>query len=143
MRVVIDASVVVKWVFPESAEEENVGEALALLTAIQRGRVDPLQPPHWLAEVAAVVSRLQPEIAEPVLDFLDAMEFPVANDLVVFKRASRMATELDHHLFDTLYHAVAWEYEGMLVSADDRYVRKAKRLGRIVPLASWRDASSG
>jgi predicted nucleic acid-binding protein len=143
MRVVIDASVVVKWVFPESAEEENVGEALALLAAIQNGRVDPLQPPHWLAEVAAVVTRLRPEIADPVLDLLDSMELPVANDLVLFKRASRMATELDHHLFDTLYHAVAWEYEGLLVSADDRYVRKAKRLGRVVSLAGWRDATFG
>jgi predicted nucleic acid-binding protein len=30
MRLVIDASVVVKWVFPESPEEENTEEALAL-----------------------------------------------------------------------------------------------------------------
>ncbi|HEX4863820.1 MAG TPA: type II toxin-antitoxin system VapC family toxin, partial [Acidimicrobiales bacterium] len=100
-------------------------------------------PPHWLAEVAAVVTRLRPEIAEPVLDLLDAMELPMAHDLILFKRASRLAQELDHHLFDTLYHAVAWEYDGMLISADDRYVRKAKRLGRIVPLTRWQDALPG
>ena len=143
MRLVIDASVVVKWVFPESLEEENTEEALALLAAIQAGTVEPLQPPHWLAEVAAVVTRLRPEIANPVLDLLDAMELPVADDLILYKRASRIARDLDHHLFDTLYHAVALEYDGTLVSADDRYVRKAKRFGRIVSLASWPDIAVG
>jgi predicted nucleic acid-binding protein len=143
MRLVIDASVVVKWVFPESPEEENTEKALALLAAIQDGTVEPLQPPHWLAEVAAVVTRLRPEIADPVLDLLDAMELPIADDLGLYKRASRIGQELDHHLFDTLYHAVALEYDGTLVSADDRYVRKAKRLGRIVSLASWPDIPAG
>ncbi|HEY0511626.1 MAG TPA: type II toxin-antitoxin system VapC family toxin [Thermoanaerobaculia bacterium] len=139
MRIVIDASVVVKWVFPESAAEENTEEALALLAEIKSGTVDLLQPPHWLAEVAAVVTRLRPEIADSVLDLLDAMELPVVYDLAIFKTASRIARDLNHHLFDTLYHAVALEYGGTLVSADGRYFRKARPLGRIVPLARWPD----
>jgi predicted nucleic acid-binding protein len=139
MRVVIDASVVVKWVFPESEEEEGTEEALSLLAEVQAGRLSPLQPPHWLAEVAAVVTRIRPEIADSVLDLLDAMEFPVVNDLAVFKRASRISRDLDHHLFDTIYHAVAFEYDTTLVSADGRYFRKARSLGRITPLRRWMD----
>lgn len=137
MRIVIDASVVVKWVFPESEGEDDAEQALSLLTEVKAGRLNPLQPPHWLAEVGAVVTRLRPEIADSVLGLLDAMEFPVVNDLAVFKRASRIARDLDHHLFDTLYHAVAFEYDLTLVSADGRYYRKARRLGRIISLRRW------
>src|SRR5262249_19115052 len=142
MRVVIDASVVVKWIFPESEGEADGEKALSLLTEVQSGRLSPLQPPHWLAEVGAVVTRLRPEIAGSVLDLLDALEFPVVNDLTVFKRASRISRDLNHHLFDTLYHAVAFEYDVVLVSADGKYYRKARRLGRITPLRRWMDILS-
>ena len=76
----IDASVVVKWVFPEAEGEDDAELALSLLAEVKAGRLNPLQPPHWLAEVAAVVTRLRPEIADSVLDLLDAMELPVVND---------------------------------------------------------------
>ena len=138
MRVVLDASVVVKWAWPDSEEEADVPQALALLGGIRTGKVEPIQPPHWLAEVAAVVARLRPEIAETTLDLLDAMELPVVSDLAIYKRASQVAVALDHHLFDTLYHAVAFEREATLVTADDHYFRKAKALGSIVTLAAWR-----
>lgn len=137
MTVVVDASIVVKWVFPASEVEEDLEQALELLEAIKEGKVTLLQPPHWLAEVAAVVTRLSPEAAEPALDLLDAMEFPVTNDLPIFKRASRIARELQHHLFDTLYHAVALEQGCTLVTADDTYFRKSRALGGIVRLPDW------
>jgi predicted nucleic acid-binding protein len=96
-----------------------------------------LQPAHWLAEVAAVLTRLRPEIAEEVIELLDAMDFPVASEAAVLKRASRVAHHLNHHLFDTLYHAVALEYGLTLVTADDTYFRKSRKLGQIVWLRSW------
>lgn len=136
-EVVVDASVIVKWVFPGSENEEHVEQALELLAGIRDGKVVLLQPQHWLVEVAAVVTRLRPELAEPALDLLGAMEFAAVDDLPVLKRASRISHELNHHLFDTLYHAVALEYDRTLVTADDHYFKKAKHLGRIVPLRSW------
>jgi predicted nucleic acid-binding protein len=139
MRVVVDASVVVKWVLPDSESEAPTDEALALLQAIRAGHVEPIQPPHWLAEVAAVLARLRPEIAASTLDFLDAIELPIAADSAIYRRAIRLATELGHHLFDTLYHAVALEREAMLVTADAQYERKALHLGAVVGLARWND----
>jgi predicted nucleic acid-binding protein len=141
VKVVVDASVVVKWALPDSEREANVPQALALLAGIQAGQVEPLQPPHWLAEVAAVITRLRPEIAEATLDLLDAMEFPVAADLAIYKRASRIAADLRHHLFDTLYHAVALERDATLVSADGPYVLKARHLGAIRALDTWGEAA--
>ncbi|HHM05964.1 MAG TPA: PIN domain-containing protein [Gammaproteobacteria bacterium] len=137
MIAVIDTSVAVKWIFPDPKREPGVGHALTLLQAVADGEVEPLQPPHWLAEVAAVVTRLDAGLAGEALDLLHAMELPTAEDVEVYQRAAAIAAELDHHVFDTLYHAVALERGATLVSADRRYVRKATSLGRVVPLESW------
>jgi len=137
VNLVIDASVVIKWALPDSEEEENQTEALAVLATILRGEASVLQPPHWLAEVAAVLTRLWPDLAEETIELLDFMEFPIALDLAVLQRASRMARALNHHLFDTLYHAVALEHGATLITADSRYALKAKRLGRLIPLKDW------
>jgi predicted nucleic acid-binding protein len=48
-----------------------------------------------------------------------------------------LAIDLHHHLFDTLYHAVALETESVLVTADGRYLAKARDLGQIMHLAEW------
>lgn len=137
MKLVVDASVAVKWVFPDAATEPDAGRAVELLTAVRDNRVELIQPPHWLAEVAAVVSRLRPAIANRAIDLLDALELAVEADANIYKRASRIAAQLDHHLFDTLYHALAIECDAVLVSADDRYVRKAAALGNVMSLRHW------
>lgn len=110
---------------------------MEILKAVRDSRVELIQPPHWLAEVAAVISRLRPEIAGHAIDLLNALELAAEADAETCKRASRMAAQLDHHLFDTLYHALALERDAVLVSADDRYVRKAGPLGNVVSLQKW------
>ncbi|SRR6266545_629308 len=135
MKVVIDASVVVKWIFADSQAEPDVDRALALLDAIREDLVSPVQPPHWLAEVAAVVTRLRPEVADFAIQLLEAMDLPVEGDVEVYRRASRISRQLNHHMFDTLYHALAFEHHAVLISADGTYLRKASHLGRIVSLS--------
>ncbi|MGQ0657254.1 MAG: type II toxin-antitoxin system VapC family toxin [Chromatiales bacterium] len=142
MITVIDASVIVKWFFPDPVRESDSNHALAVLKAIRERKAEPLQPPHWLAEVAAVIARLDPGIAEEAADLLDAMEFRVTGDAVIYKRAAVLAAELSHHLFDTLYHAVALEHDATLISADRRYFNKARHLGRIAYLPNW-EATQG
>ena len=137
MKLVVDASVAVKWFLPDPSREADADRAAELLRAIGDGRVDLLQPPHWLAEVAAVIARLRPEIAAAAIDLLDTMELATAADAGLYKRASRLAQQLDQHLFDTLYHALALANDALLVTADDRYLRKAGRLGKIVALDRW------
>lgn len=137
MRLVVDASVAVKWVFPDSAAEPDADRAVELLNAVRNSRVELIQPPHWLAEVVAVIARLRPEIANHAIDLLDALELEVDADTQTYKRASRIAAQINQHLFDTLYHALALERDAVLVSADDRYVRKAGALGNVVSLGKW------
>jgi len=137
LRLVVDASVAVKWVLPDSAQEPDSDRAAELLRAVRDRRVDIIQPPHWFAEVVAVLARLRPEVVAEAVDLLDAMELAVATDAEVYKRASRIAAQLGQHVFDTLYHAVALEHDAVVVTADARYLRRASALGGMVALADW------
>ena len=56
----------------------------------------------------------------------------------VLARAVALSVQLRHHLFDTLYHAVALQTPGAVcVTADRRYLGKAHALGRIVWLGDY------
>ncbi len=139
MTLAVDASVALKWVFPDRDGEEHVDRALAVLGHIRAGQVAVAQPPHWLAEIASVVSRVEPRRAVEVIALLQAMEFPVSDGTDVFECACRLAMTLKQHVFDTLYHAVALSRpDGMLVTADERYYRHAVRAGRITLLSNYR-----
>jgi len=137
VRVVVDASVAVKWIFPDPAVEPHADRAVALLERIRDGDVDVIQPPHWLFEVVAVVVRLSPPVALPTISLLDALELTTCYDVTVLRRAAALAEELRHHLFDTLYHAVALERDATLVTADARYARKALGLGHLALLRDF------
>jgi len=128
---VVDASVAVKWILPETDGEEDVDPAMALLIAFQRDKVSLLQPPHWLAEVTAVIARLRPDLTEEATTLFHALDLPVVDDLDIYLRGCALATELHHHLFDTLYHAVALERGATFITADTRYWRKARSKGAI------------
>ena len=134
MRVVVDASVAVKWVLPDPAVELDADQAIALLAKIKSSELLPLQPPHWLAEVAAVITRLHPKVARRAIELLHALELPIADELEILTRSCAIAEQLSCHVFDTLYHAVALERDATLITADDEYYRKARKLGHVIRL---------
>lgn len=133
--VVLVASVIVKWIFADRAEESHSLQALQILQSIKESRVSVVQPPHWLAEVAAVTVRLDPHITRQAVSLLHALEFPVSVGIEIYQKACELSASLHQHLFDTLYHAVALSEPGAaLVTADEQYYRKAYKVGRIVRL---------
>ena len=140
MICVVDASVAVKW-FAEgdwALREDDIDPALEILKASTRGTLDFYQPPHFLAEVAAVVSRLKPDRAQQYMDNLAQLNITWVAPTVAYAKAIELARQLDHHLFDTLYHAVALSIPGaVLVTADRRYFVKAQQLGQIAWLADF------
>lgn len=136
--VVLDASVVVKWIFADRADESHSFQALHILQAIKESRVSVVQPPHWLAEVAAVTVRLDPLRARQAVSLLHALEFPVSATTDLYERACELSASLHQHLFDTLYHAVALTEPGaILVTADEQYYRRAHKAGRIMRLKEY------
>ena len=138
MIVVLDTSVILKWLLEDPAREPDTEKAFALIESVVSGRLEILQPVHWLAEVAVVAARLVPRTAVGDVEMLAAFEFPTTDSPTVIRRATNLAVEINHHLFDTLYHAVALEHEdALLVTADERYYRKAESHGTIRVLHDW------
>lgn len=135
---VVDASVAVKWFVRDDALEANTHQAIQLLMVAQRGDAKFLQPPHWASEVAAVLARLTPKTASRSISALLTLAFvKTANESSHYQRAISMAVKLDHHLFDTFYHAVALQESGTLITADKRYYDKAKMMGAIIMLEDF------
>ena len=142
MIVVLDASVILKWLLEDPAREPDTEKAFAVVESVVSGRLEILQPVHWLAEVAAVAARLVPQTAIGDVEMLAAFEFPTTDSPTIIRRATSLAIETNHHLFDTLYHAVALEHEdALLVTADKRYYRKAEGYGTIRALHKWHEGS--
>ena len=138
MKLVVDASVALKWFFKDRDDEPDLAPATEILERFAAGEVRLLAPVHFHPEVCTVLAREAPETMDRRLSRLLGLSIPVHDDAAVLARAMGLARELEHHLFDTLYHALALEEDATLVTADARYARKAGDHGGIVELSSWR-----
>jgi predicted nucleic acid-binding protein len=137
VRLVVDASVAVKWFLGATPDETNLAEAQSVAAAIDASGTELFAPPHWIPEIIAVLARVDPSIVDEALLLLDDMNALPVDSVPVLKRAADLSVMLDHHLFDTLYHAVALEEGAVLVTADEAYYGKAKDLGNIARLADF------
>lgn len=138
IRAVVDASVALKWFIGARPGEEDVDAAMDLLSALADGQLELVQPPHFVAEVAAVLVRETPVTARRDLADLLDLQMRVDASSELYALAMTLAARHQHHLFDTLYHALALRTDGaVLVTADERYVRKVMRVGCIVLLRDF------
>jgi len=138
VSIVVDASVIIKWLLQDPEREAGTDRATQLMNSIVKGDLPVLQPTHWLIEVGAVLARESPATAADDITMLRALELPVTDEPKVLQRGVELGIELKQHLFDTFYHAVALENEdGVLVTADQRYLRAAQSKGRIIDLMDW------
>jgi len=136
--VVADASVAVKWVFPFRDDETDATKAVTLIDDFKRGTACLLQPPHWLAEMAAVISRQSPATAKRDIGILCALHVPVVDAPELYALACELAAATGQHAFDTLYHAVALlAPDRVLVTADRRYYERTRQAGAIMLLGDF------
>jgi len=141
--VVVDASVALKWFFRLRDDEADVDRALLMLSDIDAGHIRMMQPPHFLAEMGAVLAREKPAEAQADLADLLAIDSDLLDDRNVYATAVDLARQLRHHLFDTLYHATALHIpRATLVTADRRYYDKARDIGQIALLADFRSPTA-
>ena len=128
MKDVVDASVAVKWYFPELGWQR----ATALLAArIDEGR--ELLAPDWITVELTSVLRKKIKLAHCDADAafevlslwaFDRPELVPSVDLAT--RAFELCLLLDHPVYDCLYIAAAIEHEARLVTADVRLARAAR-----------------
>jgi predicted nucleic acid-binding protein len=137
VRLVVDASVAVKWAIRDPTVEPDADKAVAILRAIRSRTIDAIEPQHWVPEVLSVIARARPQRVPLVLGILSTLSFAEVRQFAIYRRAADMSIALNHHLFDTLYHAVALEERAMLVTADNAYFSKAKDLGGVQLLADF------
>jgi predicted nucleic acid-binding protein len=135
---VVDASVALKWFHRSEPGEDHGDLAMAILERAAFGSISLVQPPHFVAEVAAVLARLKPNSAARDLAFLLDIEWRTLETPQLYATALDLAMRHKQHVFDTLYHAVALRTPGAtLVTADERYHAKAQVEGGIALLADW------
>ena len=120
MILVSDASVAVKW----AVEEEDYEKAVQLLSGDHQLHV----PRVLAAELAnALWSKVRSGLltSSEALGLLEralALDLEWANDAELAADALRIAISLNHPVYDCVYLALAYRIDGVLVTADARFV---------------------
>lgn len=137
-RIVIDASVAVKWV----VEEDGTTEALALLDGGSLSAPDLLVP-----ECANILwkkvrrSELQTDEAIMAARLLQRSDVEIVPTRGLMEEALKLSIDLDHAAYDCIYLSLALEKDWRFVTADARLERKLCQLkdsrfdGKIVLLS--------
>ncbi len=119
--VVVDASIVAKWLVPEDLSSQ----ALAL-----RGRYDFAAPDLLHAELANILWKKvrRGEISEDEalagLHVFAHAEFLLEKCETLIRQALQLACQIDHPAYDCFYLCLAAKLDTVLVTADDRLLRR-------------------
>ena len=130
-----DASVILKWVF-DTPEEADRDIALMLLNSWTAGDCEFILPSLWLYEVGNTIGRNIPDKATAVMELLLDYRFteaPVTR--MITERTLAIMADCGVTFYDAVYHAIALERKGTLVTADAAYLKKTGKLGHAVLLA--------
>ena len=95
-------------------------------------------PSLWLFEVGNILSLKFPAHAGAMLDAIHALEMPVFDGDAPWRSTIlRLAATYGVTFYDASYHATALATQSVLVSADARYLRRAKDAGATCFLGDW------
>lgn len=122
---VLDASVAVKWV----VAEDGTRNALALLSAGTLCAPDLLIAECanilWKKVRLAQLSAEEALMAAKLIERVDVELYPMR---ALLEPATRLAIDLDHPAYDCIYLALAIAREAKFVTADARFIGKAREL---------------
>lgn len=138
-RVTLDASVALRWSLPD--ETDRAG-ALQLRESLLRGELDPIEPAHFLLEVAAGLvrahraGRLPADDCREALRALEAISVDTTDASTVATDALELALIGGLRVADAAYAICAHRASTTLVTADRRLARVATAAGiSVVTLA--------
>ena len=137
MIVTPDASVLLKWVIPVD-DEPDTAAALSLREEAVSGAIELVVPQLWIYEVGNTLARRFPEQVDELLaPLLDFHLTEARLDSEWRAQAVSLAATCGVTFYDAAYHAVALVRDGVFVTADERYVHRASKVGRVTVLRQW------
>ena len=134
--VVPDASVLLKWAL-DTTDEEDRQRALQLRDDWLAGQCRLVVPSLWVYEVGNILGRREPRLAPRLLAVLVDYRFEEMDAPALSKRALELVIRLRVTFYDAAYHAAALLLDGTFVTADEAYVRRARRIGHVTRLREW------
>jgi len=137
--VVPDASVMLKWAFNEMPDGQDAAKAEDLLEGWIAGKYDISLPGLWMFEVANVLGLKVPDMAGALMAVFIEYGFPLAEITpVLCGKAFDIMKQCGVTFYDAVYHAVAIQEKGLLVTADEAYYRKTKGVGHMTLLRDFK-----
>jgi predicted nucleic acid-binding protein len=133
-RMVLDLSVCSKWFFGKKKKTRDQKIAVDLFQKARKKQITLIEPAIWRPEIVAKMSQKSPIRIDSMLTRFFALDARIDNSDESLRRAAELAIELNHDLFDTLYHAVAMNHSVDLITANTAYYRKARSVGNIILL---------
>lgn len=121
-RLVVDASVALKWLVAEGGSD---------LAAALRPNSELIAPDLLLAEVANALWKkvrrreMEPEDADLAIQLLQRVNVDFRSSRPLVRPALALAREIDHPVYDCIYLALARAEQCALVTADGRPLRRA------------------
>ncbi len=123
MLIVPDASVILKWVLPRE-EEPDWERARRLLEDFVDGETEMIVPSLWFFEAGNTLTRrFGFEVADSMLHWLMELQIPEQAPRSWATTAVALAANRGVTFYDAAYYAVAVERGGVLVTADQRFIR--------------------
>lgn len=135
--VVPDASVLLKWVL-QADDEPDHDQAMALRESWLEGACELVVPTLWFYEVGNVLGRKRPATAAAMLDAIADLGLTEAAPHRYLTAIVTLMAERGVTFYDAAYHALAIDLDGVMVTADAAYARKARAAGHVTLLADWR-----
>ena len=123
-RLVLDASVAIKWAIP-SAREPLTDQSLRLLRRYVDSEIEFIVPDVFWAELGNVLwkgtrqRRWRQDEAEAVATDMRARNFATVSSITLLPEALRIAFAYDRAVYDCLYVALAVQSKTDLITADE------------------------
>lgn len=132
-RIVLDSSVLIKWI--KERDEELVAQARNLLREVERLDLSVNVPALLLYEIGNILllkSRLSPRGLDEALDHLEALPLVVAPPAApLLRRAARLGRDMGLTFHDASFLALAVELGCPFITADGRLFERAKALPQV------------
>lgn len=134
---VLDACVILKWIFDY---EHDAEKALNILDKLTDGNIVAAVPVHAFFEITNIMSI---KGYDSILNFLSFLLYLGIEEYQFTLGLTAKALEIVENcsgviFYDAVYHALAMKLGGTFVTADEKYFQKTKHLKQVMLLKDYK-----